>query len=67
MRKGSYKLVKKKLLVKLLRSNFRFRSKISCSFNIKLCHLVFRILHTKFSGIRSVQFTCIIRITDVPV
>ena len=34
MRKGSYELVKKKHLVELLPSNFRFRSKISCSFNL---------------------------------
>jgi hypothetical protein len=47
MRKGSYKILKRKFLVELLRSNFRFRSKISCSINTKLCHLVFRILDTK--------------------
>jgi hypothetical protein len=34
MRKGSYELVKKKLFVELLPFNFRFRSKISCSFNL---------------------------------
>jgi hypothetical protein len=39
MRKGSYKIVNRKLLVELLPSNFRFRSKISCSFNTKLCHV----------------------------
>jgi hypothetical protein len=49
MRTGSLELLMNSLLIKLLRSNFRFRSKISCPFNTKLCHLIFRILDTKCS------------------